>query len=89
MHDYIDCFGSDEMMNQFQKMKKDSTGFPAIKSWFLEQFPAFSTVEKAKKEIQKHRLGQVKAKYKVVKLVPKSSNKPTSDISDRPAASGQ
>ena len=89
MHDYIDCFGSDEMMTQFQKMKKDGTGFPTIKSWFLDQFPAFGTVEKAKKEIQKHRLGEVKAKYKVVKAVSKSNNKPTSNISELPAASGQ
>jgi hypothetical protein len=77
------------MMNQFQKMKKDGTGFPAIKSWFLDQFPAFGTVEKAKKEIQKHRLGEVKAKYKVVKLAPKSNSKPSSNIADLPAASGQ
>ena len=89
MHDYIDCFGSDEMMTQFQKMKKDGTGFPTIKSWFLDQFPAFGTVEKAKKEIQKHRLGEVKAKYKVVKLAPKSNSKPSSNIADLPAASGR
>lgn len=87
MHDYIDCFGSKEMMEQFQQMKKDGTAFPAMKSWFLELFPHFN-VEKAKKDIQKHRLGDVKTKYKVVKATPKNS-KPASNISELPAASGQ
>jgi len=67
MYDYIDCFGSDEMMEQLQKMKNDGTGFPAMKSWFLDLFPKFN-VEKAKKDIQQYRLGKVKTKYKVVNL---------------------
>ena len=87
MHDYIDCFGSKEMMEQFQQMKKDGTAFPAMKSWFLDLFPHFN-VEKAKKDIQKHRLGDVKTKYKVVKATPKNS-KHASNISELPAASGQ
>lgn len=88
MHDYIDCFGSDEMMEKFQQMKKDGTEFAKIKSWFLDLFPKFD-VEKAKKGIREYRLSKVKAKYKVVKLESKSSNKPTSNISELPAASGQ
>lgn len=88
MYDYIDCFGSEEMMKKFQQMKEDGTGFPAMKSWFLDQFPKFN-VEKAKKEIQKHRLGNVKAKYKVIKIAPKSNSKPSSNVADLPAASGQ
>lgn len=87
MHDYIDCFGSKEMMEQFQQMKKDGTAFPAMKSWFLDLFPHFN-VEKAKKDIQKYRLGDVKTKYKVVKATPKNS-KHASNISELPAASGQ
>lgn len=87
MHDYIDCFGSKEMMEKFQQMKKDGTAFPAMKSWFLDLFPHFN-VEKAKKDIQKHRLGNVKTKYKVVKAAPKNS-KPASNISELPVASGQ
>ena len=39
IHDYLDCFGSEEMMEKFQKMKEDGTGFPYIKSWFLDLFP--------------------------------------------------
>lgn len=86
MHDYIDCFGSDEMMVEFLKMKKDGTGFPAMKSWFLDLFPKFN-VEKARKEIREYRLGIVKAKYKVVKTAPKN-RKPASNISELPKASG-
>ena len=87
MYDYIDCFGSKEMMEQLQKMKEDGTGFPAMKSWFLDLFPKFN-VEKAKKEIREYRLGHVKAKYKVTLAAPK--NRPsTSNIADFPMASGQ
>ena len=85
IHDYIDCFGTDEMMAKFNKMKEDGTAFGTIKSWFLEQFPNFGTVEKAKKRIQKHRLDNVKAKYKVkVKDASKddASSEEKSDSSD-------
>ena len=87
MYDYIDCFGSKEMMAEFQRMKNEGTRFPAIKSWFLDLFPKFN-VEKAKKEVQKYRLGVVKAKYKVVKTAPKN-RKPSSNISDLPMASNE
>lgn len=86
MYDYIDCFGSEEMMEKFQQMKEDGTRFPAMKSWFLEQFPKFN-VEKARKEIREYRLGHIKAKYRVAKIAPK--NRPsTSNISELPKASG-
>ena len=74
------------MMKQLQKMKEDGTGFPAMKSWFLDLFPKFN-VEKARKEIREYRLGNVKAKYKVVKTAPKN-RKPASNISELPKASG-
>ena len=83
MFDYIDCFGSKEMMEQLQKMKEDGTGFPAMKSWFLDLFPKFN-VEKAIKEVQKHRLGKVKAKYRPVKLHTKATSN-----NELPKASGQ
>lgn len=89
MFDYIDCFGTDDMMAQFEQMKADGTGFPAMKSWFLDQFPNFGTVEQAKKRIQKHRLVKVKAKYKVIKADPKSINKPSLNLTDLPMASGE
>ncbi|MBQ8834734.1 MAG: hypothetical protein IJ001_07410 [Oscillospiraceae bacterium] len=87
MHDYLDCFGTKEMMDKFQQMKNDGTRFPAIKSWFLDLFPKFN-VEKAKKEIREYRLGKVKAKYKVVKADPKN-RKPSSNIAELPMASGE
>ena len=80
MYDYIDCFGSEEMLDKFQQMKEDGTGFPAMKSWFLDQFPKFN-VEKAKGDIKRYRLGHVKAKYKVAKTAPKN-RKSTSNIAD-------
>ena len=83
MFDYIDCFGSKEMMEQLQKMKEDGTGFPAMKSWFLDLFPKF-IVEKAIKEVQKHRLGKVKAKYRPVKLHTKATSN-----NELPKAPGQ
>lgn len=85
MHDYIECFGTDEMMEKFNQMKKDGTAFATMKSWFLDLFPKFN-VEKAKKHIREYRLGDVKAKYKVVK---KSTTKPSANITELPAASGQ
>lgn len=87
MYDYIDCFGSEEMMEKFNEMKKNGTRFPAIKSWFLDLFPRFN-VEKAKKEIRECRLGLIKAKYKVTLTAPKN-RKSTSNIAELPKASGQ
>ena len=87
MYDYIDCFGSEEMMEKFNEMKKNGTRFPAIKSWFLDLFPKFN-VEKAKKEIRECRLGLIKAKYKVTLTAPKN-RKSTSKIAELPKASGQ
>ena len=87
MYDYIDCFGSEEMMEKFNEMKKNGTRFPAIKSWFLDLFPKFN-VEKAKKEIRECRLGLIKAKYKVTLTAPKN-RKSTSNIAELPKASGQ
>ena len=83
MYDYIDCFGSKEMMEQLQKMKEDGTGFPAMKSWFLDLFPKFN-VEKARKEVQRYRLGKVKAMYRPVKLHTKATSN-----NELPKASGQ
>lgn len=87
MHDYIDCFGSEDMMEKFQQMKKDGTAFATMKSWFLELFPKFN-VEKAKKKIRVYRSVKVKAKYKVVKFAPKSNNKPGSNVAELPKVSG-
>lgn len=87
MYDYIDCFGSDEMMKKFNEMKEDGKSFAAIKSWFLDLFPNFN-VEKAKKEVQRYRLIAVKAEYKVVNTAPKN-RKSTSNISELPKASGK
>ena len=87
MYDYIDCFGSEEMLEKFQQMKEDGAAFATMKSWFLDLFPKFN-VEKARREIREYRLGNIKAKYKVVKAAPKN-RKSTSNIADLPMAFGQ
>ena len=73
MHDYIDCFGIKEQMDEFEKLKNESTSFGSLKSWFLNEFPAFSNVEKATKEIQKFRRGAFMERHAVVAVVPKSN----------------
>lgn len=82
MYDYIDCFGSEEMMEKFLQMKEDGTAFATMKSWFLDLFPKFN-VEKAKKEIRQYRLGHVKARYKVVKAAP-TNRKPHVNLAELP-----
>ena len=89
MHDYIECFGTDEMMVHFEDMKKESASFGSMKSWFLGQFPNFGNVEKAKKEIQKYRLDMFKEKYKVTVRPSSKNRKPSSNIAELPMASNQ
>ena len=90
MYDYLEMTKQELLSAELQKMKKDGVGYPAIKSWFLDQFPCFN-VSKAKREVQKYRLGNVKQKYKVVKANPKTTDtsKPASNIATLPKASGQ
>lgn len=91
MYDYLDIQKDDiskDLLTQLEQMKKDGVGYPAIKSWFLDAFPKFN-VEKAKKDVRAARLGGVKKKYKTIKVASKSNSKPSSNIADLPAASGQ
>ena len=91
MYDYLDIQKdelSKDLMAQLEQMKKDGVGYPAIKSWFLDAFPQFN-VTKAEKAVREARLGGVKKKYKTIKVAPKSNSKPSSNIADLPAASGQ
>ena len=78
---------AEEARKQFAAMKAKhelkELAYPTIKSWFLDLFPKFN-VEKAIKEVQKHRLGKVKAKYRPVKLHTKATSN-----NELPKASGQ
>lgn len=87
MYDYIDCFGTDEMMKHFETMKNENSSFGSMKSWFLGQFPVISA-ERAKKEIQQYRLDMFKEKYKVTVRPSSKNRKPGSNISELPKASG-
>ena len=90
MYDYLEMTKQELLSAELQKMKNDGVGYPAIKSWFLDLFPGFN-VSKAKREVQKYRLGNVKQKYKVVKANPKTTDtsKPASNIIEMPKASEQ
>lgn len=90
MYDYLEMTKQELLSAELQKMKNDGVGYPAIKSWFLDLFPGFN-VSKAKREVQKYRLGNVKQKYKVVKANPKTtdSSKPAINIAELPKVIGQ
>lgn len=90
MYDYLEMTKQELLSAELQKMKKDGVGYPAIKSWFLDLFPGFN-VSKAKREVQKYRLGNVKRKYKVVKAEPKTTDtsKPAINIAELPKVIGQ
>jgi len=60
-----------DLMAQFEKMVKDKTAYPTIKSWFLDEFEGF-TVSKAKTQIKNHKLASTKKKIRLVKAAPKA-----------------
>ncbi len=74
MKEYISIQAGDkqaDQMAQFEKMVKDKTAYPTIKSWFLDEFEGF-TVSKAKTQIKNHKLVSAKAKVRLVKATPKA-----------------
>ena len=42
MYDYLEMTKQELLSAELQKMKNDGVGYPAIKSWFLDQFPGFN-----------------------------------------------
>lgn len=76
MMDYVEFKGNDVQKAEFAEYVNTDTAYPTIKSWFIENFKAGFTVEKAKREIAEHKLGARKAKVhatvkaKVVKAAP-------------------
>ena len=52
MMDYVEIKGSAVQKAEFEEIVNDNATFPVIKSWFVENFKAGFTVEKAKKEIE-------------------------------------
>ena len=67
VYDYLDCFGTDEMMEAFNQMKKDGTGFPTIKSWFLELYPNIEVTKTQRAMAQKDLADRKATVRKVVK----------------------
>lgn len=76
MKDYVEFKGDEVQKAEFEEHVNNDASYPTIKSWFLENFKAGFTVEKAKREIAEHKLGARKAKVratvkaKVVKATP-------------------
>lgn len=76
MMDYVEFKGNEVQKAEFEEIVSSNATYPTIKSWFLDNFKAGFTVEKAKREIAEHKLGAKKAKVratvkaKVVKAAP-------------------
>ena len=64
MMDYVEFKGNDVQKAEFQAIVDDNASCPTIKSWFLDNFKAGFTVEKATREIAQHKLGERKAKVR-------------------------
>ena len=64
MMDYVEFKGNDVQKAEFQAIVDDNASYPTIKSWFLDNFKAGFTVEKATREIAQHKLGERKAKVR-------------------------
>ena len=83
MMDYVEFKGNEVQKAEFQAIVDDNASYPTIKSWFLDNFKAGFTVEKATREIAQHKLGERKAKVratvkaKVVKAAPAVVELPT------------
>ena len=72
MMDYVEFKGSEIQKAEFEAHVNNDEAYPALKSWFLDNFKAGFTVEKAKREIAEHKLGQKKSKVRTavkVKMV--------------------
>ena len=66
MMDYVEVKGNEVQKAEFEEHVNDGDSFPVIKSWFLDNFKAGFTVEKAKREIAECRLNAKKAKVRTV-----------------------
>ena len=66
MMDYVEVKGNEVQKAEFEQHVNDGDSYPTIKSWFLDNFKAGFTVEKAKREIAECRLNAKKAKVRTV-----------------------
>lgn len=80
--EYVDLFGNEAQKAELAEMTGNDETYPTIKSWFVENFKAGFSVEKAKREIAEHKLKARKAKVratvraKVVKATPTAVEAP-------------
>lgn len=76
MMDYVEFKGNKVQKAEFQAIVDDNASYPTIKSWFLDNFKYGFTVEKAKREIAEHKLGERKAKVRATVRVKTTETAP-------------
>lgn len=86
MMDYVEFKGDEVQKAEFEAHVNNDASYPTIKSWFLDNFKAGFTVEKAKREIAEHKLGQKKSKVRAAVKVKMVKPAPAAVV-DLPSAS--
>ena len=82
--EYVELFGNEAQKAELNQMVNDNEAYPAIKSWFVENFKAGFSVEKAKREIAEYKLKARKAKVRAT--VRAKSVKAAPAVVEMPAA---
>ena len=67
MMEYVEFKGSKVQQAEFEEIVNNNSTFPVIKSWFVENFKAGFTVEKAKSEIAAAKRNVAQATLKATK----------------------
>lgn len=62
--EYVEIKGNEEQKAELQQLIDNNEAFPTIRSWFLDNFKAGFTVEKAKREIAEYKLNARKARVR-------------------------
>lgn len=82
--EYVELFGNEAQKAELAEMTGNDEAYPTIKSWFVENFKAGFSVEKAKREIAEHKLKARKAKVRAT--VRAKAVKATPAVVEMPAA---
>ena len=86
MMDYVECKGSEIQKAEFEEIVNSNAAYPTIKSWFVENFKAGFTVEKAKREIAQAQLRARKATARTAVRV-RTAKAASAAVVEMPAAS--
>ena len=64
MREYVQIKGTPAQLKELDNLIDNNEAYPTIKSWFLDYFKCGFTVEKAKREIARHKLKAKKVKVR-------------------------